>query len=185
MATFTSYELTPFVQYIRYAVVMGVLSLPRTELKEKLMESPDVLSVERELGAPWELLVSLYECRYADFFVALAQIGDDFGADRFLQDQGNYYCREMRIRAYNQVLSSYRSVSIASLASQFGVTEAFIDRELSRFVASGRVSCSIDAVSGTVYTTRTDSRNVLYKDTIKAGDQLLNRVQKLSRVINL
>merc|ERR1711916_181343 len=51
MATFTSYELTPFVQYIRYAVVMGVLSLPRTELKEKLM-GPPTCSLS---SASWEL----------------------------------------------------------------------------------------------------------------------------------
>ncbi len=32
---------------------------------------------------------------------------------------------------------------------------------------------------------RPDARNALYQDTIKKGDQLLNRIQKLSRVIDV
>ena len=185
LATFTSYELAPFATYIRYAVIMGSLQLPRVDLQDKLMQSPDVLSVSKELGAAGDLLHALYECKYAEFFVALAALGDELAKDRYMHEHARFYCREMRIRAYNQILRSYRSVTMESMAAQFGVTAEFIDRELSRFVASGRVHCSIDAVSGTIYTTRSDSKNSLYQQTIKQGDLLLNRVQKLSRVINL
>jgi 26S proteasome regulatory subunit N7 len=40
-------------------------------------------------------------------------------------------------------------------------------------------------VAGVVETNRPDAKNALYQDAIKQGDQLLNRVQKLSRVINV
>ena len=39
-------------------------------------------------------------------------------------------------------------------------------------------------VSGVVETTRPDARNAQYAAAIKDGDALLNRVQKLSRVIS-
>jgi hypothetical protein len=39
-------------------------------------------------------------------------------------------------------------------------------------------------VSGVVETTRPDARNAQYAAVIKDGDALLNRVQKLSRVIS-
>ena len=43
----------------------------------------------------------------------------------------------------------------------------------------------IDKVRGIVITNRPDSKNAQYQSTIKQGDILLNRVQKLSRVINI
>ena len=58
-------------------------------------------------------------------------------------------------------------------------------RELSRFIAAGRLSCKIDKVGGVVETIRPDNVNFQYHDVIKHGDVLLNRVQKLSRVINI
>jgi len=38
---------------------------------------------------------------------------------------------------------------------------------------------------GIVETTRPDNKNWQYQSTIKQGDILLNRIQKLSRVINI
>jgi len=96
-----------------------------------------------------------------------------------------FFCREMRIRAYSQFLESYRSVQLHSMAMTFGVTAEFIDKELSRFISAGRLNCKIDAVGGIIETLRTDSKNSQYQTTIKQGDLLLNRVQKLSRVIHL
>jgi len=56
----------------------------------------------------------------------------------------------MRVLAYKQLLQSYRSVTLDSMARSFGVSTAFIDAELSRFVAAGRLNCKIDMVSDPV-----------------------------------
>jgi len=61
----------------------------------------------------------------------------------------------------------------------------FLFRELSRYIAAGRLHCKVDKVGGIVETNRPDSKNWQYQATIKQGDILLNRVQKLSRVINI
>ena len=60
-----------------------------------------------------------------------------------------------------------------------------IFRELSRFIAAGRLHCKVDRVGGVVETNRPDSKNWQYQAMVKQGDLLLNRVQKLSRVINI
>ena len=84
------------------------------------------------------------------------------------------------------VPESYRSVTVASMAAAFGVSEPFLDAELSRYIATGRLHAKIDKVGGVVETNRPDAKNALYQDAIKKGDQLLlNRIQKLSRVINV
>jgi len=56
---------------------------------------------------------------------------------------------------------------------------------LSRFIAAGKLHCKIDKVAGVLETNRPDAKNALYQATIKQGDFLLNRIQKLSRVIDL
>lgn len=71
------------------------------------------------------------------------------------------------------------------MADAFGVSVDFIDRELSQFIASRRISSKIDKVAGIVESEKLDERNNLYKVALKEGDHLLNRVQKLSRIIDI
>eukprot|EP00494_Astrolonche_serrata_P003817 UN03825 len=93
--------------------------------------------------------------------------------------------REVRTVVYSQFLESYKSVTMEAMAASFGVTVDFIDQELSRFIAAGKLHCKIDKVAGVLETNRPDARNAFYQSTIKQGDFLLNRIQKLSRVIDL
>jgi 26S proteasome regulatory subunit N7 len=76
-------------------------------------------------------------------------------------------------------------VTVASMASSFCVSEEFIDNELSNFIVEGRLNVRIDKVNGVLVTNRPDAKNALYQSYIKEGDSLLNRIQKLSRVIDL
>lgn len=103
--------------------------------------------------------------------------------DRYLGLHSNYIGRELRVVIYSQFLQSYQSVRLAAMADTFGVTVDFLDSELCRFIAAGRLNCKIDKVGGVIETTRPDNKNALYQGTIKQGDALLNRIQKLSRVI--
>lgn len=112
-----------------------------------------------------------------------AAIEQSLKLDRILAAHYRYYIREMRIIAYAQLLESYRSVTIESMAHSFGVSEEFIDSDLSRFIASGRLNAVIDKVGGIVETNRPDAKNAQYQAAIKQGDALLNRVQKLASYV--
>jgi 26S proteasome regulatory subunit N7 len=67
----------------------------------------------------------------------------------------------------------------------FGVTPAFLDGELSRFIASGRIAAKIDAVAGIIETVRPDPKNAQYAQVLKLGDALLAKTQKLARAAAL
>eukprot|EP01094_Clydonella_sp_ATCC50884_P017469 TRINITY_DN3058_c0_g1_i1.p1 TRINITY_DN3058_c0_g1~~TRINITY_DN3058_c0_g1_i1.p1 ORF type:complete len:420 (+),score=167.41 TRINITY_DN3058_c0_g1_i1:85-1260(+) len=185
LSTFTSYELFSYQGFIFYAVISSMISLDRPALKAKIIDAPEVLSVINDVPHLSSFLNSFYNTEYKQFFVDLAAISDRVKLDWILGTHIRYWCREMRIRAYAQLLESYRSVQLSSMAEEFGVSEEFIDQELSRFISTGRLHCKIDKVAGIVETNRPDTRNAQYQSTIKHGDLLLNRVQKLSRVINL
>eukprot|EP01114_Cavostelium_apophysatum_P006102 TRINITY_DN1732_c0_g1_i1.p1 TRINITY_DN1732_c0_g1~~TRINITY_DN1732_c0_g1_i1.p1 ORF type:complete len:388 (-),score=114.85 TRINITY_DN1732_c0_g1_i1:43-1206(-) len=185
ISTFTAVELLDYQEYIFYTVVMCIVSLDRVTLKQKVINAPEILTVIDNIPHLGNLLNSLYNCSYNSFFVALAGISDTLKQNRFLAAHVGYFCKELRVIAYNQMLESYRSVQLETMAEAFGVTPEFLDREISRFIASGRLHCKIDKVGGIVETNRPDSKNAQYQNTIKQGDLLLNRVQKLSRVINI
>mmetsp|Transcript_3302 Transcript_3302/g.5822 ORF Transcript_3302/g.5822 Transcript_3302/m.5822 type:complete len:389 (+) Transcript_3302:63-1229(+) len=185
IATFTAYELFSYNTFIFYAVLTSVVSLDRVTLHDKVVEAPEILAVISDIPFLAQLLNSLYGCQYRDFLDALASITPHLKADRYLCRHTRFFLREVRIVALSQFLESYQSVTLSSMAAAFGVSVEFLDKELSRFIASGRMNCKIDKVGGVVETTRPDSKNALYQATIRQGDLLLNRIQKLSRVINV
>ena len=185
LATFTCLELVTYRTYIFYTVVAAVVSLDRVTLKEKVLHAPEILSVIEEIPALSDFMNSLYKCDYGTFFHSLPTIVGQLHCDRYLKPHVKYFEREMCVVAYTQFLASYRSVTIESMAMAFGVSNSFLDRELSRFISSGRINAKIDKVGGVVETNRPDAKNKLYQDAIKQGDALLNRIQKLSRVINV
>ncbi|TPP56204.1 26S proteasome non-ATPase regulatory subunit 6 [Fasciola gigantica] len=185
VATFTSYELMDYKRFIIYTVMASMIALKRPDLREKVIRGSEIQEVLHGLPNVREFLMSLFECRYADFYRFLAGVEQFMSCDRYLNPHTRYYVREMRIHALSQHLDSYSSLSLDSMAASFGVTPAFLDAELSRFIASGRLACKMDKVSGVLETTRPDNVNSHYQSMIKQGDILLNRVQKLSQVINI
>jgi 26S proteasome regulatory subunit N7 len=121
-----------------------------------------------------------------------------FLPSRLLSPHTRYYVREMRILAYSQLLESYWSLtgqSKQSVQHERGFRRQVIyylslrqrsqslPSELSRFIANGRLHCSIDKVHGIVETTRPSLKNAQYETVIGQGDVLLNSVQRLSKVL--
>uniref|UniRef100_A0A8B9YYV9 26S proteasome non-ATPase regulatory subunit 6 n=1 Tax=Bos mutus grunniens TaxID=30521 RepID=A0A8B9YYV9_BOSMU len=185
VSTFTSYELMDYKTFVTYTVYVSMIALERPDLREKVIKGAEILEVLHSLPAVRQYLFSLYECRYSVFFQSLAIVEQEMKKDWLFAPHYRYYVREMRIHAYSQLLESYRSLTLGYMAEAFGVGVEFIDQELSRFIAAGRLHCKIDKVNEVVETNRPDSKNWQYQETIKKGDLLLNRVQKLSRVINI
>lgn len=185
ISTFTTYEIFPYDTFIFYTVLTSIITLDRVSSKQKVVDAPEILTVIGKIPYLSEFMNSLYECQYKSFFSAFAGLAEHIKLDRYLQPHFRYFMREVRIVVYSQFLESYKSVTIEAMAKAFGVSEDFIDLELSRFIAAGKLHCKIDKVAGVLETNRPDAKNALYQATIKQGDFLLNRIQKLSRVIDL
>lgn len=185
ISTFTSYELMTYVEFVTYTVYSAMIALDRRRLNDKVVSGSEILEVLHNEPHVKQYLFSLYDCQYEQFFVLLAKVEQFMKGDRYLNAHYAYYVREMKVKVFGQLLESYRSLTLKYMAEAFNVTEDYMDRELSRFIADGRLHCRIDKVRGIVITNRPDSKNAQYQSTIKQGDILLNRVQKLSRVINI
>jgi len=185
VATFTSYELMSYQTFVTYTVYCSMIALARPKLREKVVKGSEILEVLHSLPEVYEFLMALTNCQYASFFANLAKVEQKIKMDRYLYQHYRFYVREMRVLAYAQLLQSYQSLTLTYMAKAFGVTPEFIDRELARFIAAGRLHAKIDKVNGIVETNRPDSKNQQYQNAIKQGDLLLNRIQKLSRVINI
>lgn len=81
-----------------------------------------------------QLVSSLYTGSYRSFFGALAAVEVNFlSQDRYLYEHRGWFVREMRLRAYQQLLQSYRVVGLESMANDFGVTVDFLDRYVPSF----------------------------------------------------
>lgn len=95
------------------------------------------------------------------------------------------YVREMRLKAYIQLLASYRVVSLASMAASFGVSVEWLDKDLAPFIASQRLQATIDRVQGVVSTVRGEGKGRQYNDVVRQGDQLITKLQKYGQVVRL
>jgi len=185
VSTFTSYELMDYHTFIKYTIIASMMALERKDLTEKVVEGADINEVLHELPLFKKYIYSLYNAQYAEFFIALGEIEAVLKADRLLAAHTSFYVREMRIRSYAQLLESYSSLTVNYMANSFGVSEKFIDSELSRFISAGALNAKIDKVGGIIQTNRPDQKNWQYQAVIKQGDLLLNRIQELSRVITI
>ncbi|KAJ3930831.1 MAG: 26S proteasome subunit RPN7-domain-containing protein [Lentinula lateritia] len=188
LSTFTASELVSYNEFISLTAVAGALTLGRVDLKKKLINSPEVNQTLPELPVLGDVVKNLYECHYDKFFHALARVEQEILLpSRILSPHARFYVREMRILAYAQLLESYRSLTLESLAQAFGVSVDFVDSELSRFISTGRIHASIDRVHGVVETTKTSEvwgkKTLQFEQVIRQGDILLNEVQRLSKVL--
>jgi len=183
--TFNSPEVVTFNELVFYTVLTSMVSLDRAEIRKKVIHSPDILSVIKELPELKVFLDSFYKCDYRNFMTTFLSIIDKIEADQYLKPHKKYFVREMRLVVYSQFLESYKTVTLDNMALAFGVSSEFIDKELSAFISSRKLNCKIDKISGLIESQRIDKRNNLYQNALKKGDYLLNKLQKLSRVVDV
>lgn len=149
LSTFTSTELCAYQTLVLYGVLAGTISLDRVDFKKKVVDSAEVLGILGSKPIPsggaevemvdvgdtegYEsletLINSFYTCDYKSFFRSLAEVEERFlSRDRILSEHKPWFVREMRRRAYTQLLESYRVVSLQNMADQFGVSVDWLDR---------------------------------------------------------
>lgn len=189
LATFTSVELTSYENIATYASVAGLFSLGRTDLKAKIIDSPELLSLMTTtpaLQSISSLTISLYTSEYTSYFPFLLETYDNVLIPcKYLNKHADYFIREMRRKVYAQLLESYKTLSLKSMAGAFGVSVEFLDKDLGKFIPNKQLNCVIDRVNGIVETNRPDNKNAQYHLLIKQGDGLLTRLQKYGAAVRL
>ena len=185
LMTFTSYELFDFKTFVFYTAVINIISVDRKDLKEKIIDNSDVLSCINEIPHLQKFLNTFYEGEYAQFFQELFYIIQVLKKDFYLSKHYNYYINEIRIKTYSQFLQSYKTVTMDNMASVFGVSTNFIDRELSNFISQGRINAKLDKVSGIIECNHNEQNIDLYQATIRDSDILISKIHKLSKLLEI
>lgn len=142
-----------------------------------------ITNVSRKGEGP--LSKALRDCEYSAFMNELIAVEPKLLSDRYLAPHARYIIREFRIQVYTQFLDAYKTVTLHTMASTFGVSIPFLDQELAHFISQGRLNAKIDKVNLVVETNRPDPKSAEYQTIIKHGDLLLNRIQQLARAVSI
>ena len=71
------------------------------------------------------------------------------------------------------------------MATNFNISEEFLDQDLCKFIPNKKLNCTIDKVNGIIETNRPDNKNNQYHALIKQGDNLLTKLQKYGAAVKL
>jgi 26S proteasome regulatory subunit N7 len=64
LSTFTASELCSYATFVFYTVVTAVVSLDRVALKQRVVDTPEILAVLGQLPHMESFLNGLYTCKY-------------------------------------------------------------------------------------------------------------------------
>lgn len=160
-----------------------------TESRERIVKdvykSADVRQIIEEIPHTKNLLNSLVECNYAEYMKAFVGVMEEIKKDELLKQHTLVLQRSLRLRAYKQYLQPFRSVKLSVMASTFGVSVEFLEKEIAQFVTAGKLSVKIDRVDSVIVAVIPEKRDAVYKDILAEGDGLLNKLQNLSRVLGM
>jgi len=182
IATYTATDLMSYDKFLQYTILCSCLSKDRKTLKEKILDSSDVKGVDIPLMK--EFVACLVNCNYIDYFPLLIRVMDFMKKDLLLHEHVYTYFRAMRLRGYMQYFVVYKTSTLAQLAEVFGVSLEFVDRDIADFIYNGKLQGKINKVEGVVVSERGDPVNDEYHKIIKLGDNLLNKISRLSHLIS-
>jgi 26S proteasome regulatory subunit N7 len=96
--------------------------------RTQVLASAEINALMPQMPVLTTLIKSLYDTNYADLFTALAQVEEKYlMPNPILAPHARYYVREMRVKAYTQILESYQSLTMERMSKAFGVSPSFID----------------------------------------------------------
>ncbi|KAA6383469.1 MAG: putative 26S proteasome non-ATPase regulatory subunit 6, partial [Streblomastix strix] len=194
ISTFQTPELFGEEKLVLYTVCTSLIAIDsRSELNNKCVRQPDVISSINQTPHLHDLLHSFYKGEYSAFILHLGLITEEvLQQDKILGQHATYFCKEMRAKAYNQYITPYRSVGFSQMAREFGVSLEFLEIDLERFITAGKVHARIDKVTkrniignegeslgGVVETRRVETKGVKLDAVLTGADKLISKMQKI------
>jgi 26S proteasome regulatory subunit N7 len=124
----------------------------------------------------YDLASTLYNCKYQQTFVKLIEFIDSVSNDIFINKLLGHFTMKMKTRAYAQLLGSYQSLSITTMASLFKVSEEYLEKDLSKYIVDGEIFCVIDRVGMVVYVC--EKEVCKERIMVERGDVLCRMIKK-------
>lgn len=179
LPTFESAEVCSYEKAVLYTIFAGMLSFDREGLRDKIILSSDVLEVRASVETGFRLVESFYNCDYPSLFPNLVRFLDTIAQETYLAKYTNLFCREVKLGAYRQLLQSYQSLSLESLAGIFGVSSEYVEKDLVNYIVADGLMCKIDKVDMTVFVVKKESDRV--GELLVSGDELMKMIKKRLR----
>ncbi|ELP94887.1 26S proteasome non-ATPase regulatory subunit, putative [Entamoeba invadens IP1] len=181
IGTFAVSSLISFERFVFIASISGILCFDRNKMKKSILDNPDVISASVQYPCLLNMGNALYKSDYATFISELKNTVVLMMNEPILAKSADWFCKEMRIKAYVQIMRSYLAVRLDVFAQEFGLPVDFIEKELERFISQGRLPAQIDKVNGIVMNAHKDKRNEFYVTLVKNGDTVVEKLQRLER----
>lgn len=173
LASFNAEELVSFDKLILYLVFTSLLSFERNRLKKEIIDNPEVRKCKTYL----ELPECLFNCEYSKLFRCLLEFIDHCEGDCFLRPFKEHFCKEMKIKAYYQLLLCYQSLHLDKMAEYFDVEKSHVEEDLRNFIVEKKLNCIIDRIDGVVRM-RMGGKSEDLKHVISSGEKLLRDIKK-------
>lgn len=174
LPSFETNEMVSYKDAVQYMIFSGLLTYSRIEIKTKLIECSEVNEVGSKEAI--DLIKSLYECNYFDYlprlYLYLSSVKDNVYLSHFI----DYFCKEMKLKAYKQLLDSYQFISISNMSQLFGIEVNYLEEDLSTFIVDGKLNCKIDKIDGIILVEEVDDQSI--QTIIDRGNNLIRMVKK-------
>lgn len=180
--TFNSQEIMSFKELVKYAVILGILELPRKDVREKLVQNAEINSVLNETPLLKKFVQTIYGMQYRQFFSVLIELNDQvLTQDVLLSRHRQFLLKRARIVIYSLFLESYKAVRLDKMAQSLGVSVEFLDQELAELISQKYINCKIDKVNQVVEAIKVDNRSTAFQEVERNGDALVERLHKLMK----
>lgn len=173
LKSFDAKELLPFDKVIFYLIFVTLLGCSRSKIKTYILDNSEV----RKSGISLKLAECFFDCNYQFYFKALLGFIESFSKDAFISVLQTSFCKELKIKAYNQLITSYQSLHINKMAEVFNISPSDLENELVEFINEGRVNCVIDRVDMAVHVTVSKDTSY-YVNIAMKGNRILKGIKK-------
>lgn len=174
LPSFESNEMVSYKDAVQYMIFAGLLTYSRIEIKTKLIECSEVNEVGSKEAK--DLIKSLYECNYYDYLPMLYKFLSSVKDNVYLSHFIDYFCKEMKLKAYKQLLDSYQFISLSNMAQLFGIEVNYLEEDLSSFIVDGKLNCKVDKIDGIIHVEEVEDQSI--QKIIDRGNNLIRMVKK-------
>lgn len=176
LSTFDTKELFSFNKLCLYTIFTGLLSFKRNEIYEKILTSSNILEEKESLEMGIKLADSLYNCNYSVILENLYMFVCQLSTELHLKKYIGIFLKEILVKAYKQLLSSYKTLSLQTMADIFNIDVKMLEDELIYFIYTDKLNCKIDRVAMSVSVVE-ESHDYI-SEFVERGDDVLRCIKK-------
>ncbi|KFD56573.1 hypothetical protein M514_02677 [Trichuris suis] len=181
--TFRSYELMTLDNMVLYAVIASAIVMDRQNIQKRILNATDIAPFLYKNPLLRQYVETLYQCKYAAFFRKLVDMEAMMKMDYVLAPNYKHVVRAMRLKAYLQFLTPYRTVTLQYMADEFGITAETLVHDLELFIRHRLLRAKIDGVRGYLETFFEPAKVQLKETVLEETDQLIERIWKLKHYL--